>query len=62
MFIKRNKTALAGKGYQSVLLVQGRREQAKRAPGRPAAGAPPSKTGSLEVRPVFLRKEGRTRG
>jgi len=44
VFIKRNKTALAGKGYQSVLLVQGRREQAKRAPGRPAAGAPPPKT------------------
>ena len=62
MFIKRNKTALAGKGYQSVLPVQGRREQAKRAPGRPAAGAPPPKTGLLEVRPVFSRKEGRTRG
>jgi transposase len=40
VFIKRNHTVLAGKDYQSVLLVQGKRVPAKRPPGRPAAGAP----------------------
>ncbi len=40
MFIKRNRTILAGKDYQSILLVQGKRVPAKRPPGRPAAGAP----------------------
>ena len=40
MFIKRNHAVLAGKEYQSVLLVQGKRVPAKRPPGRPAAGAP----------------------
>ena len=40
MFLKRNHTRLAGKDYQSVLLVQGRRVPAKRPPGRPPAGAP----------------------
>ena len=44
MFIKRNRTVLAGKTYQSVLLVQGKRVPAKRPPGRPAAGAPPPKS------------------
>lgn len=44
MFIKRNRTVLAGKRYQSILLVQGKRVPAKRPPGRPAAGAPPPKT------------------
>ena len=40
MFIKRNRTQLAGKPYQSVLLVQGKRVPGKRPPGRPAAGQP----------------------
>lgn len=44
MFIKRNRTVLAGKPYESILLVQGKRVPAKRPPGRPAAGAPPRKT------------------
>lgn len=44
MFIKRNRTALAGKAYHSILLVQGRRVPAKRPPGRPAAGAPAPKS------------------
>lgn len=39
MFIKRNHTVLGGKGYQSILLVQGKRVAGKRPPGRPAAGA-----------------------
>jgi|MudIll2142460700_1097286.scaffolds.fasta_scaffold34274_1 transposase len=44
MFIKRNRTVLAGKDYQSILLVQGKRVPAKRPPGRPAAGAPAIKS------------------
>ena len=44
MFIKRNRTVLAGKDYQSILLVQGKRVPAKRPPGRPAAGAPAPKS------------------
>ena len=44
MFIKRNRTVLAGKDYQSILLVQGKRVSAKRPPGRPAAGAPAPKS------------------
>lgn len=44
MFIKRNRTQHAGKPYQSVLLVQGKRVPGKRAPGRPAAGAAPPKS------------------
>jgi hypothetical protein len=44
VFIKHNHTVLAGKDYQSVLLVQGRRVPAKRPPGRPAAGAPAPKS------------------
>ena len=44
MFIKRNHTVLAGKDYQSVLLVQGKRVLAKRPPGRPAAGSPAPKS------------------
>ena len=44
MFIKRNHTVLAGKDYQSVLLVQGKRVPAKRPPGRPPAGAPAPKS------------------
>ena len=44
MFIKRNRSVLAGKEYQSVLLVQGKRVPAKRPPGRPAAGAPAPKS------------------
>jgi hypothetical protein len=40
VFIKRNHTVLGGKGYQSILLVQGKRVAGKRPPGRPAAGAP----------------------
>lgn len=43
-FGNRNRTRLAGKPYQSVLLVQGRRVPARRPPGRPPAGAPPPKT------------------
>ena len=41
MFIKRNHTAIAGKPYQSVLLVQGKRVPGKRSPGRPKAEDPP---------------------
>jgi hypothetical protein len=44
MFVKRNRTRLAGKPYQSVLLVQGKRVPGKRPPGRPAAGQPPPKS------------------
>jgi transposase len=44
VFIKRNRTILAGKDYQSILLVQGKRVSAKRPPGRPAAGAPAPKS------------------
>lgn len=44
VFIKRNHTVLAGKDYQSVLLVQGKRVPAKRPPGRPAAGTPAPKS------------------
>ena len=44
MFVKRNRTVLAGKPYQSILLVQGKRVPAKRPPGRPAAGAPAPKS------------------
>jgi transposase len=44
VFIKRNRTRLDGKDYQSVLLVQGKRVPAKRPPGRPAAGAPAPKS------------------
>ena len=40
MFIKRNKTALNGKSYSSVLLVRGKRVPAKRSPGRPTDDAP----------------------
>ena len=40
MFIKRNHTILAGKDYQSVLLVQGKRVQAKRPPGGPLPEPP----------------------
>jgi transposase len=44
VFVKRNRTILAGKPYQSILLVQGKRVPAKRPPGRPAAGAPAPKS------------------
>jgi transposase len=44
VFIKRNRTVLGGKHYQSVLLVQGKRVAAKRPPGRPATGAPAPKS------------------
>jgi hypothetical protein len=44
VFIKRNHTVLAGKDYQAILLVQGKRVPAKRPPGRPAAGAPAPKS------------------
>ena len=44
MFIKRNRTVLAGQDYPSILLVQGKRVPAKRPPGRPAAGAPAPKS------------------
>jgi transposase len=44
MFVKRNQTRHAGKAYQSVLLVQGRRVPAKRPAGRPPANAPVPKT------------------
>jgi transposase len=44
MFIKRNRTQHAGKPYQSVLLVQGKRLPGKRAPGRPLAGSAPPKS------------------
>jgi transposase len=43
VFIKRNRTVLRGKTYQSVLLVQGKRVPGKRPPGRPAAGTPAPK-------------------
>jgi hypothetical protein len=44
MFIKRNRTQHAGKAYQSILLVQGKRIPGKRPPGRPAARAPAPKS------------------
>jgi len=44
VFLKRNRTVLAGRDYQSILLVQGKRVPAKRPPGRPAAGAPAPKS------------------
>jgi len=44
MFIKRNRSRLGGKTYESVLLVQGRRVPAKRPPGRPPAEGPPRKS------------------
>jgi len=44
MFVKRNRTALAGKQYGSVLLVQGKRVPGKRPPGRPPADAPAPKS------------------
>lgn len=44
MFIKRNRTQLAGKTYQSVLLVQGKRVPAKRPAGRPRADSAPPKS------------------
>jgi len=44
MFVKRNRTEHAGRAYQSVLLVQGKRVPAKRAPGRPPTGSPPPKS------------------
>ena len=44
MFIKRNHTQHAGKPYQSVLLVQGKRRSGRRAPGRPPVGSPPPKS------------------
>ena len=44
MFIKRNRTRHGAKGYQSVLLVHGKRVPAKRPRGRPRAGSPPAKT------------------
>jgi hypothetical protein len=44
MFIKRNRTQLAGKTYESVLLVQGKRVPAKRPPGRPPADRPAPKS------------------
>jgi len=44
MFVKRNRTTLGGKSYQSVLLVQGRRVPGKRRPGRPRAQAQPPKS------------------
>jgi hypothetical protein len=40
MFIKRNRSRLGGKAYQSVLLVQGKRVPAKRRAGRPRADSP----------------------
>jgi hypothetical protein len=44
MFIKRNRSRLAGKTYESVLLVQGKRIPAKRPAGRPRADSPPPKS------------------
>ena len=44
MFLKRNRSRIAGKTYESVLLVQGKRVPAKRPAGRPRAGSPPPKS------------------
>jgi transposase len=44
MFIKRNRSRLAGKTYASVLLVQGKRIPAKRPAGRRRADSPPPKS------------------
>jgi hypothetical protein len=44
MFIKRNRARLAGKTYESILLVQGKRVPAKRPPGRPRADSAPPKS------------------
>ena len=44
MFIKRNRARLAGKTYESILLIQGKRVPAKRPPGRPRADSAPPKS------------------
>ena len=44
MFIKRNRSRLAGKSYESILLVQGKRIAAKRPVGRPRAESSPPKS------------------
>lgn len=44
MFLKRNRTRLAGKTYESILLVQGKRVPAKRPAGRPRADSAPPKS------------------
>jgi transposase len=44
MFIKRNRARLAGKTYESILLVQGKRVPAKRPVGRPRADSAPPKS------------------
>jgi hypothetical protein len=44
MFIKRNRARLAGKTYESILLVQGKRVPAKRPVGRPRAESAPPKS------------------
>jgi len=59
MFIKRNRTQLAGKPYQSVLLVQGKRLPGKRAPGRPPVGTPPPKSHRYPQMNVREAAEGR---
>ena len=56
MFIKRNRTRFGGKGYQSILLVQGKRVPAKRRPGCPATGAPPPKWGVVHETLANLSK------
>ena len=44
MFIKRNRARLAGKTYESILLVQGKRVPGKRPAGRPRADSAPPKS------------------
>jgi len=44
MFLKRNRARLAGKTYESILLVQGKRVPAKRPAGRPRADSAPPKS------------------
>lgn len=44
MFIKRNRARFAGRTYESILLVQGKRVPAKRPAGRPRADSPPPKS------------------
>src|ERR1043166_3797524 len=54
VFIKRNRTVLAGRDYGSILLVQGKRVPAKRPPGRPAAGGAAETLANPSKRPAEL--------
>jgi hypothetical protein len=54
MFVKRNHRAIAGKQYQSALLVRGKRVPGTRRPGRPKAQEPPPKAVVVHETPANL--------